>query len=223
MIIPPPAKQRNRWCKCGHSEFRHHAINWSCLVDGCSCDRFTGKEGDATCKDTVKNAMNFTQDHCLVLQSDAAPTVQPAGAAQSQEWTAGYVRGLQQTGWQAVADAHNAELAAERKRVTTLEYCLGITKEELAAERKRANAAELEVDERGRTIIHYKQQLAAEREQHKQELGRLIESNAAKVLAEQEKVKVLILELRRISEFLHTMPEIIEIARAALAKVKEVR
>ncbi len=37
-------------------------------------------------------------------------------------------------------------------------------RKQLADERERANAAELEVDERGRTIIYYKQQLAAERE-----------------------------------------------------------
>jgi hypothetical protein len=56
-------------------------------------------------------------------QSNAAPTVQPAGAAErseQQEWTPEYVimeLGVN-THWKAVeiADAHNAALAAERQR-----------------------------------------------------------------------------------------------------------
>jgi hypothetical protein len=62
---------------------------------------------------------------------------------------------------------HNATLAAieaERKTLSVIKGQLWLSEKQLAAERERANAAELEVNERGRTIIHYKQELFAERE-----------------------------------------------------------
>ncbi len=105
------------------------------------------------------------------------------------EWTAQIVGEMgceDYYGAKAIADAHNATVEAESQKhlpyISDLEKQLAAQKQQaesmlatskrvndklrkqLADERERANAAELEVDERGRTIIYYKQQLAAERE-----------------------------------------------------------
>jgi hypothetical protein len=112
-----------------------------------------------------------------------------------QEWRPEFVESLVPQEWmdkasaRSIADAHNAELAAERER---------------------ANAAELEVEERGRTIIHYKQALI------QTELERD---------AEREKVKALMAALKKIQAepevYSPAWNRIQKVCNDALAKVKE--
>jgi hypothetical protein len=89
-----------------------------------------------------------------------------AASSEPQEWTRQDVdKMLDADGTSAVVLCHNATLKAERERsLQALDMGARVEEElrqQLAAEREKREAAELEIDERGRTIIHYKQELWA--------------------------------------------------------------
>jgi hypothetical protein len=131
---PEGAQPQRSECNCVRMEFESHRQGCPLAEQPPATEEQTRKRGDASCHTT------------LLVTSNAAPTVQPAGAATDRvneslrrEWTEARVEQcLANHGAKGLAKAINAALAAERKQWSdAAEVELALHQRQLATVREK--------------------------------------------------------------------------------------
>jgi hypothetical protein len=175
----------SEFCLCGHSEWRHHRFSTSCMAYDCGCSEFRKNVpvsepavsdpqaaffhlADSTpAQEPAPPAQELHKAWCNHFFTPPEPCNCKSAPPAQTPWTMKTVRGLWQMGgagcnhetrWIDIANAHNADIDAEREH-----YKRNVDRisRELAKERFKLGNAELVIESDTKTIQQLQQQLDA--------------------------------------------------------------